>query len=476
MEVEMAMQKDLSISTQGLNYKLRIAVYLMAILPLLVCLYLVSNYILPNVGVKVDIVVSIVVSIFIAFVGFFFIKEVFDHVLSVTSAAKLIAAGDINCKVETQYNDEVGDLGSALNQLTDRMRSNMEELKTFSEKTTEINMAIKENVLVLSSLLQISSLISQGTEIDDILKIAIQNSRLLAYSDVAYLLFRVENQDMFIMKLVEGNIVAGLSEITIKTEEKIFSNYIFKKNILIIDKENLLPEDEEHGFGEKFGLKNTLALPVYLKGRMIAIIGIGNSQEGFLYKKTDAELLELFAKLIAIALENDMLTQRVEKLEIKDALTGLYNAMFIRNRLQEEIKRAIIYQRPCAFILLCIDNFQEFQLNFGDLQTELVLKKMTSLIRHSVSEIESIARFEDDKFCIVLPEKNKRQALETAENIRKKIEFIFSEEQDIKKRLTLSGSISENPLDGIDAQELINKAQSLLNTNKKMRIYNKIIS
>ncbi len=472
----MAKQKDISLFSQGLNYKLRIAVYLMTILPLLVCLYLVSTYILPNVGVKIDVVVSIVVSIFIAAIGFFLIKEVFDRILSVISAAKLIAAGDVNCKVETQYKDEVGDLGGALNQLTSRIRNNMEELRTFSEKTTEINMAIKENVLVLSSLLQISSLISQGSKIDDILKVTIQNSRLLAYSDVAYLLFRVENQDLFVMKVLEGESIAGLSEITIKPEETIFSNYIFQNNVLIIDKENLLPEDEERVFREKFGLRNTLALPVYLKGRMIAIIGIGNLQEGFLYKKTDAELLELFAKLVAIAFENDILTQRVEKLEIKDALTGLYNAMFIRNRLHEEIKRAIIYQRPCAFVLLCIDDFQAFQLKFGALQTELVLKKMTSLIRNSISEIESVARFEDDQFAIVLPEKNKRQALETAENIRKKIEFSFSEEQDIKKRLTLSGSISENPLDGIEPEELISKAQSLLNTNKKMLISNKIVS
>ncbi len=472
----MAKQKDISLFSQGLNYKLRIAVYLMTILPLLVCLYLVSTYILPNVGVKIDVVVSIVVSIFIAAIGFFLIKEVFDRILSVTSAAKLIAAGDVNCKVETQYKDEVGDLGGALNQLTSRIRNNMEELRTFSEKTTEINMAIKENVLVLSSLLQISSLISQGSKIDDILKVTIQNSRLLAYSDVAYLLFKVENQDLFVMKVLEGESIAGLSEITIKPEETIFSNYLFQNNVLIIDKENLLPEDEERVFREKFGLRNTLALPVYLKGRMIAIIGIGNLQERFLYKKTDAELLELFAKLVAIAFENDILTQHVEKLEIKDALTGLYNAMFIRNRLHEEIKRAIIYQRPCAFVLLCIDDFQAFQLKFGALQTELVLKKMTSLIRNSISEIESVARFEDDQFAIVLPEKNKRQALETAENIRKKVEFSFSEEQDIKKRLTLSGSISENPLDGIESEELISKAQSLLNTNKKMLISNKIVS
>lgn len=471
----MAKQKNLSLVSQGLNYKLRIAVYLMTILPLLVFIYLVSSYILPTVGIKVDIVISLIVSIFIATIGFLLIKEVFDHVLSVTSAAKLIAAGDVNYKAEAGYKDEVGDLGGALNQLTDRIRSNMEELKSFSEKTTEINISIKEYVLILSSLLQISSLISQGTKLDDILKVTMQNSRLLAFSDTAYLFFRDEGQDIFFMKIAEGKDALLLSEVTVKPEEEIFNNHILKNNILLVDKDNLLPENIEKDFYEKFGVINTLALPVYLKGRMIAIIGIGNSQEGFSYKKTDAELLEIFAKLVAIAFENDTLVHRVEKLEIKDALTGLYNAMFIRNRLREEIRRAIVYQRPCAFILLVIDNFQDFQLKFGALQTELGLKKITSLIRNSVSEIESIARFEDDKFCIVLPEKNKRQALEIAENIRRKVEFSFNEEIDRHKRLTLSGSVSENPLDGTEAEELINKAQSFFSINKEMRVNNQIV-
>lgn len=471
----MVTQKKLLLSSQGLNYKLRISVYLMVVLPLLVCMYLVSNYILPSAGVRIDIVVSLIVSIFIAAAGFLLIKEVFDHILSITSAAKLIAAGDVNYKVEAEYKDEVGDLGGALNQLTNRIRSNMEELKLFSEKTTEINMTIKEHVLILSSLLQISSLISQGSKLDDILKVTVQNSRFLAFSDTAYLFFRDEKQETFVMKIAEGKDVSLLSEIIITPEDEIFNNYILQKNILLVDRDNVLPENLEKIFCEKFMVINTLALPVYLKGRMIAIIGIGNSQGGFSYKKTDAELLEIFARLVAIAFENDTLAHRVEKLEIKDALTGLYNAMFIRNRLREEIKRAIAYQRPCAFILLAIDNFQDFQLKFGALQTELVLKKITSLIRNSVSEIETIARFEDDKFSIVLPEKNKRQALEIAENIRRKVEFSFSEEQNVFKRLTLSGSVSENPLDGIESEELINKAQSLLNANRGMRANNQIV-
>lgn len=462
----MAKQRNLSLASQGLKYKLKISFYLMSILPLLVCIYLVSNYILPRVGIKLDIVASILISIFIAIIGLYVIKEVFDRILSVTSEAKLIASGDISRKLEITREDEVGDLSEALNQLTQRIRNNMDELKNYGEKTTEINLAIQKRVLMLSNLLQISSLISQSAKLEDILKLTTEKSRLLANSDVAYLLFRDDGQETFYMKACDGINSQFLLKINVEPKEGIFDDLINTNKPLILDKDNPLPENLSAAFYQKFELRNILALPIYLRGRVKAILGIGNTDEAFIYRKEELELLDIFAKQIAIAIENDILMHRVEKLEIKDTLTGLYNESFIRNRLVEEIKRAIAYHRPCAFILFEIDNFKEFYQNFGSLQTEAVLKKVSSLIRDSITEIDRAARMGDNAFSVVLPEKSKRQAQEVAEKIRKTIVFSFSEEEDSRRRLTVSGGIAENPLDGVEAEELINKAKELLNLSK----------
>ncbi len=457
---------NLSLSSQGLKYKLKISFYLMSILPLLVCLYLVSNYILPKFGLKLDIAITIIISIFVACIGFFVIKEIIDRILAVSSDAKLIAAGDIMRTVESSREDEVGDLGNALNLLTDRIRSNMDELKNYGEKTTEINIEIQKRVLVLSSLLQVSSLISQGAKLDDIFKLTAEKARLLANSELSYLLFRNDNQETFYMKAVDGMNVGHLLKITVDPDEKIFARLVDSNRPAILDKENVFPEKYVAEFYDKFKIKNNLALPVYLKGRVIAILGIGNSRQQFLYGKDDVELLDIFAKQISIAVENDLLLHKVEKLEIKDTLTGLYNDGFIRTRLQEEIKRAVVYQRPCAFILFDIDNFEKFHQNCGSLVAESSLKKIAVLIKDSVSEIDKVGRVGDDEFAIILPEKNKRQAQEIADDIRKKVEFAFSEDPDSKKHLTVSAGVSENPLDGIDSQELLSKAQGYVKLAK----------
>lgn len=466
--------KDFSIVSQGLRYKLKISFYLMSILPLLVCIYLVSNYILPNIGLQLDITLSLLISIFVAVIGFFVIKGVFDRVVSVTTDAKLIAAGDINFKIDKIQEDEIGDLGYALNQISQRIRSNMEELKSYSEKTTLINIAIQKRFIVLSSLLEISSLISQGAKLEEIFSLATEKSQLLANSDATYLLFRDEGKETFYMKAVLGLKIDEPLKIRVGPGE-IFDRVIKTNSPFILDKENVLPEDARTAFYDKFRLNNSLALPIYSRGRIVGILGIGNTRESFSYEKEDIELLDIFSKQISIAVENDELLHRIEKLEIKDALTGLYNEVFIRSRLQEEIRRAIVYQRPCGFILLNIDDFKKFHQYFGSLQAEAALKKIATLVQDSVTEIERVGRFGDNEFAIVLPEKNKRRAQEVAEEIRKKIEFCFSTEQDVNKKITVSGGVAENPLDGINAEELIIKAKELVKF-AKLQGKNRIIA
>jgi len=459
--------KGLSLSSRSLRYKLKISFYLTSILPLLVTAYLISSFILPRFGLRLDIVAFIAISLGIAIIGFLVVKEVFDRIVSVSTAAKMIAAGDIGRKLDVAHPDEVGDLGLSLNQLTRRIRSNMDELKNYSEKTTQINIEIQKRVIVLSSLLQVSSLISQGAKLEDILKLITEKARLLANSEMAYLLFREEGQEIFHMKAVDGMNAGYLLKIEVDPQDHLFNKAINANKPLIFDKQNLLSESLSSSFYEKFKIKNTLAMPIFLRGRVIALLGVGNSKDDFLYTKEDVELLDIFAKQVAIAVDNDILMHRVEKLEVKDALTGLYNQSFMHSRLQEEIKRSIMYQRPCAFILFDIDNFQEFQHNFGSLQTEATLKKLSFLIKDSASDVDRVGRFGDDEFVILLPEKNKRQAQEVAEGIRKKIEFSFKGEQDTKKKVTVCAGVSENPLDGINAEELIANAKELVRLAKE---------
>lgn len=178
--------------------------------------------------------------------------------------------------------------------------------------------------------------------------------------------------------------------------------------------------------------------------------------------KSDDEIGQLGAALNQLRGKIDILIRQIEKLEIKDMLTGLHNEQYIRNRLDEEIKRAVMYQRPCGFILAKLNNFSAYQNKYGQIVCETALKKVASCLSSALTDVERIARFADYEFAIVLPEKNKRSCEKIAGELKDKVECLFKDEPELDKRLSITAAVAENPLDGISAQELIAFAQNAL--------------
>jgi len=455
--------KRFSLVSKGINYKLRISFYLMSIIPILTSIYLISNYVLPIIGLKLSIGIVIVISMLIAIAGFFVIKEVTDTVQNLSLEAQKIAGGDLECIIEVRTDDEIGRLSESLNLLTQRIKYNMQELKGYEEQTQRINLEVQKRLIALSSLLQISSLISQGSNLNKILSLIVDRIVQLAKSVLSFII--LTEDDILILKFASGLNSEMLLHKRIE-KEGIFKIIFENVKPFILDKNTEKNQDYQK-FQEEFRVKNSLLLPIFLKRKMIGILGIANSEEDFQYSPDDLDLLDIFSKQSAIAIENDLLAQRIKGLEIRDTLTGLYNERFIKTRLQEEIKRAIVSQRPCGFILLEVDNFREFHDSFGGLETESILKKVSSILEKSISEIDYLGRTGDNEFSIILPEKNKKRTFEVAEEIRKRIEFAFLEEESPEKRLTISGAVTENPLDGEISDELIDKAKSLLSLAKK---------
>ncbi|MCM8797171.1 MAG: HAMP domain-containing protein, partial [Candidatus Omnitrophica bacterium] len=260
---------SLSLTSQGLKYKFKIAFYLMSVLPLLVSAYLVYMY-LPHFGLKPEVILLTIISTVMALTGFFLLKQIFIRILAITTTAKMIAAGDIDRSLTVSESDEIGDLGDALNNLSRRIRDNMDELRNYSEKTHRINMEIQKRVLVISSLMQVSSLITQGTKTDDVVKLVVEKARLLADSDVAYFLQRDKDKNSFTVTVTDGVSSKYLLNVNVDTSDVAFSKVILNNVPLILDSSADIHEKLRQSLYTKFKLKNTLVLPIFLRGKVLA--------------------------------------------------------------------------------------------------------------------------------------------------------------------------------------------------------------
>ncbi|MDP2921821.1 MAG: diguanylate cyclase [Candidatus Omnitrophota bacterium] len=437
------MLKDMSMFPKGLRYKTMIAFSLMSLIPILVCAWLVITYIFPNISLFFGLTLSnisfiLFISIFISLLGLYITREMIDPVIKMADEAKTIAKGDLTKLIDINREDEVGDLSRSLNLMTQKIKENMEELRTYGEKTKTINMEIHKKVVALSGLLQIGHLISSSEALKSTLDFIIQK-----ISDI-------EDNSAAVLLLVSEETKEYYVSSSCNIEEKKVSGLKFKQSELAA---GIL--------AGKLGLKNIVDLPVTVAGKSIGILAVGNNEQGFVFAEEEKELLKVFVKQIAISVENDILVRKSRELSVKDDITGLYNENYVKTRLDEEIKRAVVYQRPCGYLLVDIDDFKDFYAANGEAKSFALLKEMGVILKNSVTEIDRVGRLTEDRFAVILPEKNKRQCVNIAEEIRKKIEAGLGKAARGDKKITASIGVSENPIDGSTVAELMEKAEKL---------------
>jgi diguanylate cyclase (GGDEF)-like protein len=450
---------------RGMRYKLLVAFALMSLIPLLVSVYMVNNYVFPRLENISDVSIVILLSITIAILGLFFAKKMIDPVIDMAIEARCIAEGDYDRKIEVSSDDEVGHLGESINIMTQKIKTNLEELKSYGQRTREINIEIHKKVLVLSSLLQISDIISAGSmELNALLELAVQKAAGIFDDGYSVLYMPRDDSGDFAVRTSSELHDEKLGELLIRTGDGLFGRAMANHAAVIVDETTRRSRDIE-AFRAAHNAKNLTAIPLYSGKMNLGLFVIGNRADDFKFKDDDIDLVKVFAKQIAIAIENDLLIRKTEELEIKDYLTDLYNKNYVLSRLEEEIKRAIFYQRPCSFIVFNVDNFKAFRDTHGELTTEEALKKMAKLIRDNTAPIGKAARIGADEFAMLLPEKNKREAMRIAEETRHRIEataFL----KDAKVVLTVSAGVSENPIDGATSGELFKKAGEALQRAK----------
>ncbi|NIK71517.1 diguanylate cyclase [Paenibacillus sp. BK720] len=137
----------------------------------------------------------------------------------------------------------------------------------------------------------------------------------------------------------------------------------------------------------------------------------------YLTKPYDLDLLEMKVsyalgqkqKLERLMSDKEKLSERANT----DALTGLYNRMYLNEVLLESSVSLADYG---AMLMIDMDNFKYINDTFGHLVGDQVLKAIASIIQKAISPEKDLAfRFGGDEFLVLLQQE--QEAMETAQEI-----------------------------------------------------------
>jgi len=142
--------------------------------------------------------------------------------------------------------------------------------------------------------------------------------------------------------------------------------------------------------------------------------------------------------------ERTRMMQKLQKLATTDGLTKLYNSRSFYSQLELEVDRYNRYKHPLSLLLLDIDNFKEFNDNFGHLEGDKVLVRFSQIIKSCLRTNDSAYRYGGEEFTVILPETNGDEAKTVAQRIRSSLETEkFKPIPDRNAKITISIGVTQ---------------------------------
>jgi diguanylate cyclase (GGDEF)-like protein len=436
-----------------LRRMIRTVIALMTAMPLVAFLYL-FNYNAHN-QVPTEVLLTsgtIIIMGWIVILDLLLLHMLKLHVKSQAALEKMQEKGMLE---EPHIKSGVESLETVFTTLSSRVKESFEELKEMSSKIETLNTELAKKMNTLLTIMQIHEIYTSGKKEEEIFKFILQKMReMLKLSKIELILEGKSKNFGFALACQEDGREAP-RDIS-KPELSLLSQ--LTKTTLIDTRNN----DRSVDFLKNvLKAQNIFVTPLELRDDVVGFLVGGNNLNGFYFSREDLDLINIFSKNIILLWEHKKLSHAVEGLEIYDSLTGLYNKKHLGSRLEEEIKRAILYQRPCGLLLAEISNLAEIKEKYGVIETEKALKETAKIFKDILRPIDIPARTEENQIAAILIERNRRQCQTVAKKVQEVFEGHFKNNE---RPLTFKFSVGETPIDGQSAEELLN--HTIANLNK----------
>ncbi len=176
-------------------------------------------------------------------------------------------------------------------------------------------------------------------------------------------------------------------------------------------------------------VQTTKAIVILITGDEVNYTHHSASQEGaadFITKPV--RLSELVLRISqarevrALMETKQRLIAELERLAIRDELTGLFNYRHFQGMLKVEVQRALRYQRPMCLIVIDVDHFKAINDTLGHAEGDRVLAGIAGVCATKIRTTDTGYRYGGEEFAVILPETPGEQAVAVAERLRQAIE------------------------------------------------------
>lgn len=206
-----------------------------------------------------------------------------------------------------------------------------------------------------------------------------------------------------------------------------------------------------------------IGTPLVTERGTVGLIAVASYQK-YAFDKGDLNLLENIAQQAGLALNNADRHAEVATRSQQDSLTNVLNHNAFLTRLERMVKETTASGTPLSLIMLDVDNFKQFNDDYGHLTGDEVLTTLCQVIRRNIKKGDLVGRWGGEEFVIALANATKDQAFKVAERIREVIKEaeIYSREGNLIPSPTISQGIAEYEVEMGDYIRLVDLADQRL--------------
>lgn len=217
-----------------------------------------------------------------------------------------------------------------------------------------------------------------------------------------------------------------------------------------------------------FHTRSIICVPLKNQGQVLGVMEIVNIKDIALFQERYLSTLMVLADFAAIAIQNSHFHQRIYQLSITDEYTGMYNARFLYQYLEDLTAGDLNQERRFAIIFVDIDNFKEIVDGYGHLMGSQVLREVGQTMTECIEENDVAIKYGGDEFVLIFLDVDLRQAIAKVERILEKIRHTpYLSTESAPVRLTASFGIAMYPDDAITPKELLIKSDQIMYSVKK---------
>ncbi|MEL7648230.1 MAG: sensor domain-containing diguanylate cyclase [Sedimentibacter sp.] len=161
--------------------------------------------------------------------------------------------------------------------------------------------------------------------------------------------------------------------------------------------------------------------PMIINDRVVGAMTVQNRRENA-YDKNDLNTLKILANYSAIAIENAVSYQKIEKIATYDHLTKFltkYEIVKFGNLVYDRCREKNV---KFSVVMIDIDDFKKINDTYGHVYGDKTLGILAEIISKCIRNTDCIGRYGGDEFLLICPEAGSNEALEVAERIRRNIE------------------------------------------------------